>query len=894
MPPITVDGQSVSIDGRRIWVVAAGLDYARLPKAMWASRLRAIREAGFNSVVLPIVWSVHEPRAGAISFKDDLDVASLVREIGALGMHCIVRTGPFTGTGWDLGGLPAWLLKDASQSLRSGHPIFLASVSRFISALCDEIAGLQVTGTSKKRSGPILMVQSEHRWFCRDEAQGDAYLGELLRFLREGGINVPIINTNNLYQSPEGTIDAWNADDQLFAHMRQIGVLRPKKPRIAVGLHTTDASDSGDSLLRLIAECIAAGSQWVVEPFADGPAPGFLGDGMPAILASLGPGGERGTKFDLVKRAATFATSFERVMTALDPAFEPAVVAPSPIPAGGWSVIHRRGTQGSLAVIFGAAGKGGVARILLPDGTALSINVDTSGVAWTLFDAHLVDRAMLDWSSLSPLGVVGQCVALFGVAGSVGQLSINGSPIEVDVPAESSREPNIIEHEGVTLVVLNEEMVDATYLNETGMWIGIAGLTADAKPLQRASWSTAIRIGPDATIQTQAMSAPKGSRGGRIAITDWTTARTDDLVDGVSDRYAVMAGPASLESIGVPYGYAWMRLKMKVSGPKKVRAGFLETGDRLNLFVGGVPSGVIGHGPGADGWATDLALKAGEQFITALVDNTGRPSNTPVLDGTRGIYGHPWELKAFKAGASKVENAAPLSLLAWRTPIMGVEADDRTDAKRLTWRFAHRKSSPLALIIDPDPKAEAPPWPVVLIVNEKPVRMLNIGPAGDRALISEESLSRGNNVVQIATLRQPDEVFGEIKSRVSIHECAAKLAEKSEWALAKWEPPARGAWEPWNKTSKTKRGRPAWFKAAFTAPATDRPIYFDAAGLSKGQLFINGHNVGRYWVATTSGKSVDIATRLFIPDAWLKPGAPNEISLFDEGGFAPEKVTLTY
>lgn len=895
MPPITVDGQSVSLDGRRLWLVAAGFDYARLPRAMWGSRLHTIRQAGFSSVVLPVVWSIHEPRPGAISFKDDLDIASLIRDIGAMGMHCIVRTGPFVGGGWDLGGIPAWLLKDAPRSLRSGDPAFLAPVSKFISALCDEIAGLQVTGTSKKRSGPIVMVQSEHRWLCRDPRQGETYLAEMLRFLREGGINVPIVNTNDLYESPEGSIDAWGADDQLLAHMRQIGALRPKQPRLAVGLAGAGDSAGGHQLLRRIAECVAAGAQWTVEPFSDGNAPGFMGDGRDSgVRAPLGPGGERGVEYDLVKRIATFTTSFERVMTTLEPGFEPAVVAPQSTESGGVSVVHRRGAQGSLAVIFGAIGKASTAQVLLSDGSALPVALGSSGIAWMLFDAHLVERATLDWCNLCPFAIVGRSFVVFGAAGGVGHLSINGSPVVIDVPAADSNEPSIVTHEGVTIVAVNESMIDAAYATDAGVWIGIAGLDAEGKPLPRAAWPEASFIGNDGKARKiELTQSAKSIKPIRLAIGEWATARADDLVEGVSDRYAVMTGPASLESLGVPYGYAWMRMKFKLSGAKKLTAGFLESGDRLNLFVGGAPAETIGLGPGAGAWTAELALKSGEQVITALVDNAGRPSDGPVLEGSRGIYGHPWELKSFKAGASKVENGAPMALLSWRSPIMGVEADDRTDPRRLTWKFAHRKAAPLAVIIDADPKAESPPWPVVLVVNDKPVKVLDIGPGGDRAVVGEELLTRGNNTVQVVSLRQADEVFGELKGRVSFYECVDKLSEKAEWSLAKWEPPTRGAWEPLAKNGKGKRGRPAWFRGTFTPPATDRPLYFDAAGLSKGQLFINGHNIGRYWVATTAGKAVDLATRLYIPETWLKAGAANEVMIFDEGGFTPEKASLT-
>ncbi|MDQ6609454.1 MAG: beta-galactosidase, partial [Bacteroidota bacterium] len=49
--------------------------------------------------------------------------------------------------------------------------------------------------------------------------------------------------------------------------------------------------------------------------------------------------------------------------------------------------------------------------------------------------------------------------------------------------------------------------------------------------------------------------------------------------------------------------------------------------------------------------------------------------------------------------------------------------------------------------------------------------------------------------------------------------------------------------------------------------------YFDMSGYSKGVLYINGHNLGRYW-------KIGPQQRLYCPAKWLKKGA-NEILIFD-------------
>jgi beta-galactosidase len=49
--------------------------------------------------------------------------------------------------------------------------------------------------------------------------------------------------------------------------------------------------------------------------------------------------------------------------------------------------------------------------------------------------------------------------------------------------------------------------------------------------------------------------------------------------------------------------------------------------------------------------------------------------------------------------------------------------------------------------------------------------------------------------------------------------------------------------------------------------------YFDLSAFSKGIVYINGHNLGRYW-------KVGPQHRLYCPASWLKKGE-NEIILFD-------------
>jgi beta-galactosidase len=63
-----------------------------------------------------------------------------------------------------------------------------------------------------------------------------------------------------------------------------------------------------------------------------------------------------------------------------------------------------------------------------------------------------------------------------------------------------------------------------------------------------------------------------------------------------------------------------------------------------------------------------------------------------------------------------------------------------------------------------------------------------------------------------------------------------------------------------------------FFKGEFTLAKTG-DTYFDMHNYSKGVLYINGHNLGRYW-------NIGPQQRLYCPASWLKKGK-NEIVVFD-------------
>ena len=155
---------------------------------------------------------------------------------------------------------------------------------------------------------------------------------------------------------------------------------------------------------------------------------------------------------------------------------------------------------------------------------------------------------------------------------------------------------------------------------------------------------------------------------------------------------------------------------------------------------------------------------------------------------------------------------------------------------------------------------------------------------------------RGKNELRFAPdLRQQD-AADEFAGAVAIYECVETISAGATWAFAKWEPPPAAAYKPASRTAATKsfRGTPCWWRTSFVVRDVPLPIRFDTAGLSKGQVFINGQNIGRYFTATADGRNVGPQRHLYVPRSCVKIDEHNELLVFDEHGFAPHRAKVSF
>lgn len=188
------------MDGHPYQILSGEIHYARVPRVYWRDRLKMAKAMGLNTISVYVFWNLHEPKPGVYDFTGNLDVAEFVRIAQQEGLNVLLRPGPYACAEWELGGYPAWLIKDPSMILRSNTPQYMEPVERWMLRLGKELAPLQ-----SGRGGPIIGVQLENEYgsFGSDKV----YLANLQNILLQSGFTDALMYTvDGIEQLPKGTL----------------------------------------------------------------------------------------------------------------------------------------------------------------------------------------------------------------------------------------------------------------------------------------------------------------------------------------------------------------------------------------------------------------------------------------------------------------------------------------------------------------------------------------------------------------------------------------------------------------------------------------------------------------------------------------------------------------
>ena len=428
-PFIDIDGRGFLIHGRRVFIVAGELQYARVPRAQWRDRLLRIKRAGYNTVQTYAFWNFHEPREGQFDFtSDNHDLDAYLKLIHSLGMYAILRPGPYINAEWDTGGLPVWLrFKPGLLPLTDNAP-FYAAVTPYWNRLFPIIVRNQIT-----RGGPIIMVQldNEHTFDSQGSGVGggtdlpDAFYRRYQQVALRAGVVVPYFFSGlNHSDDPagDGPLDTLNRTTPWYSTEFWTGWygwygVSPEKRRKVVRATWKVIAYGGAGYTHYT---MAGGSDFDTWNNNEQAASYDFG-------APIGQAGDFRSDYYPLKRAALFADAFPRVL-ANSVASEGAAATTVTNPAV--RLTSRQGHAGRILFLDNSSDGPQSVQIKSADGTLMPsagpIQMDSGEIIPVVMEYPLLPNVSLTQGSARILGTATQgqttTMVIYGALGEPGEL----------------------------------------------------------------------------------------------------------------------------------------------------------------------------------------------------------------------------------------------------------------------------------------------------------------------------------------------------------------------------------------------------------------------------------------------------------------------------------------
>jgi len=880
MAEVTFDDSSYLVDGKRVWLVSGSVHYFRVPAELWRDRLLKAKRAGLNCITTYAAWNVHEPKEGQWEFSGDADIAEFVRIAGELGLYVILRPGPYICAEWDFGGLPGWLMAKGGMAFRTSNAAYMHFFDKYFRQLLGRLADLQVT-----RGGNIILIQNENEYQMTTMPDRLTYLEFISQLFRRAGFEIPIITCNYCTDPPvPETVECINGWDNVVQQLKKLSARQPGAPLLVTefwdgwfdqwgGEHQTrDARETA----RRAMEILGCGAQYNYYMWHGGTNFGFYGSRLGGSEAAyqttsydydapVAEGGGMTEKYYLTRLVNMLAAH-------MGPFWASAFMeAPGVSIHDNTCVMNIAGSRGRWAVVTNNGNDAiETARISLPSGRELDVSLAPLGAAAVPVDMQIAEEATLDYTNLTPLGLFGENVlVLHGPAGWAGRVSVNGREICEDVPAGA--DPKVVEHEGLHVVLVNSELAMRTWFVDETLVFGprfvgedLEQVATDPKAKQYALLSLEGKL-THKKVKTDAAKKPATPKLGvwkRIGVCTEPSAR--NLEWRKIDR------PRDVDQLGEHLGYIWYRVEYEEERARKRYLLLPDCEDRATVFLNGQRLGVWGRGEDATRKPIGASFKRGRNILTMLVDNLGRPNHGPRFGQRKGLFGHVYDAKPLRTKKFKLKGDQPFSRrlvprhLAHlvpelrRGPIWSAELD-----------------LPLTKVVPVQLSFADLPYHVAVLCNERPAGFFakQRTSYGDVTLGSE--LKKGRNRIKLL-------LWGDVTAadvdRIDFYTLNETITQRAGWYCRPWREPEEGG-------LIVGKDCPAWYEASFKVAEGAPPLFLHVVGAKKGQIFLNGHNAGRFW-------NTGPQEHYYLPECWLQE--VNELRLFVEDGNTPSRSKLSF
>ncbi|MCR2804229.1 beta-galactosidase [Paenibacillus soyae] len=874
---IGYDNKSFILNGKRVFLSSAAIHYFRMAKEEWREVLVKAKLAGMNCIDTYFAWNVHEPNEGEWRFEGDADCGAFLDLCAELGLWVIARPGPFICAEWDFGGFPWWLGRKEGVKFREYNDVFLKYVDLYFDRIAAVIRTRQITA-----GGSVILVQVENEYgYLGSDETGRPYLTHLRDGLLTRGIDVPLLTCVGGVEGAVEGANFWSGADH---HYGQLIRKQPDTPKLVAEFWSgwfehwgaPAATQKTPQLYeKRMLEVVQAGFSGLSHYMFFG-GTNFAGYGGRTVGASdifmvtsydydapLNEYGRTTPKYFAAKRFSYFVRAIEPFLLASEPldAAEAGVRA-----TAGLKVRGRRLGEQSLWFVESGKDERETFHITLANGRTLPVIVNPGEIVPVLDAIEIGEGVRLTSTTAIGCNEIVNGVRTLIVYAKNGQRST----VELDADAEiritgdrpllaaaSSdgrtvtfdlyhfREPQRVEleigGEPLRLIVLNQDEMDRAWRIGDGQWLfgcDDVDLTAGSGGGHRVH-----------------VSQTTGSQPQPPALEAWSSAALElGQAQGVS-----VVQPLDFSSFSQPFGYLLYSCRIEREADGETAFILPKLQDTARVYVNGVEASLIREVGSA---SVRLPLRKGDNQVQLLVQNMGRLNFSPYLGEPKGL---------FETGY--VDGSVQDLRKSWETSdkeVVHLDQAGQLEENPVLSRSFRIEGQDRAVLVG------AVAAPLRINGAEVPMEGYQNWFANQSVDISD-FVREGNNVIEMPYVKSP-------VARLEL--LAYRSADGvQEWSMAGVEDGGPGA----ESANYSGLGVPAWHTCEFARPKIPETIHaklkLRLTGMSKGTIWLNGINLGRYWQI---GPQEDYK----IPMAWLKES--NVLVLFDEEGRSPERVRLLF
>ncbi|MFB3894528.1 MAG: beta-galactosidase [Phycisphaerae bacterium] len=895
MATVTYDDRSFLLDGKRIWLVSGSVHYFRTPAPLWRDRLLKAKRSGLNCIDTYIAWNFHEMQEGRWDFSGERDISAFVRQAGELGLYVILRPGPYICAEWDFGGLPAWLTTKPGIAYRTSNAAYTHYYDKYFRQVLPRLAEQQVT-----RGGNIVLIQNENEYFMTTMPDRLNYLEFISQLFRRAGFEVPIVNCNVFSDPPvPDTVECANFWSHGVAQLKRLRLRQPNAPLMVTEFwpgwfdwwgHEHNTRDARETARRVL-EALGCGSQFNYYMWHGGTNFAFWGSRLTSGSATwqttsydydapLAEGGGLTRKYYLTKLVNMLANYMGPYISSC--AMADVGVSGHDCPG----VLNISGPNGRWAVVTNN-GRDEIktATVSLPQGQLVTVSLELLGATAVPVGLKLPMDKTLEWANVMPLGVFHDRTLVFHAPPLwEANIRISGKDYKAAVPQED--EPLVLPAEELQIVLVNSELAMRTWFANDALVFGPTFVGESVEHLTHSpSGNDYFLMEADGKLQRKKQAkAHAAARHAAPHLAAWKLLKVcTEPVDspqgkagGPSDKdrrsaWQKIDRPKDVDSLGLHYGYVWYRAE--VHSPKAARRRLFlpECADRATLFLNGDFLGVFGGGAGSSREPIAAGFSRGANVLTALLDNMGRFNFGPYIGEVKGL-GHVYDARAIQPPRMKLKllegfarRIVPRRLVHMieeleRLPVWTAQFDvsmSRVAPVHITWRGV--------------------PHHAAILCNEHVAGFFPLVGEGFGDVTLGSELHKGRNRLEILLW---GDVAPAVLKNIIFYSLDENITADASWSVCPWTLPPADAVPP----SRRHPNHPAWFASRFRRPDSPEPLFLKlTGGASKGQIYLNGRNIGRFW-------TIGPQEHYYLPSCWLAD--ENDLLLFDETGAGPLHSSL--